>query len=72
MNAAEHFQVRHAIEQLSRSAKGRNAMRNVLAWLDHDGLSLDGDNKRAILSLIQLAWRLPGSTRDLIREAIDG
>ena len=60
-----------AAEQLSQSEKGRNALRRLLDWLDDDGLSLDGANKGAVLTLLNAAFgSYPGSARDAMREAL--
>lgn len=68
---ADRNRIQHCIKHLSVSERGRNSMRHVLNWLDQDGLLLDGDNKNAILILIDLAYRYPGSARDMMREAIE-
>lgn len=59
------------VAQLSKSQKGLSAMRRILACLDDGGLSLDHQNKDAILALIVPSWRFPGSTRDAMREAVE-
>lgn len=58
------------IRQLRQTQRGRSAMRHILAWLDDDGLGLDDKNQAAIISLIALAFRYPGSTRDAMREVV--
>lgn len=60
-----------AVKQLSRSRRGRNALRMLLALLDDGGISLDALNQFALLTLLQDAWAKPGSTRDLMREALE-
>jgi hypothetical protein len=70
MHPADANDLERWIKQLSKSAKGRNAMRHVLAWMDDDGLALDIHNQEAIWALIALCWRYPGSTRDAMREAV--
>lgn len=59
------------VAQLSKSDKGLSAMHHVLGWMDDEGLSLDGRNKVAILGLIELCWKHPGSTRDAMRDALE-
>ncbi|MBA4019177.1 MAG: hypothetical protein C0483_18580 [Pirellula sp.] len=62
--------VTESIKRLSASERGKSAMRQVLAWLDNDGLSLDDSNKDAIVALLISAWEHPGTVRDKMREAI--
>lgn len=60
-----------AANDLAKSNKGRSAMRHLLSWLDHDGLSLDFDNKeRALTLLIGAFGSYPGTARDAMREAL--
>lgn len=59
-----------AIAQLAKSQRGRNALRRLLEWLDDDGLGLDQHNQEAVYQVLAAAWCAPGSTRDLMREAI--
>ena len=59
-----------AIAQLGKSTRGRNTLRQLLAWLDSDGIGLDENNQTAVLHLLTEAWFRPGSTRDLMRDAI--
>ncbi len=63
--------IQTAVNQLGRSATGRWAMKDLLAFLDGAGLSLDATNKEAVLTLLSAAWDQPGATRDLMRAAID-
>ena len=60
-----------AISQLSRSQRGIRAMHALLAWLDDDGIGLDQTNQCCVLQLLRFAWQKPGSTRDLMRDAIE-
>lgn len=61
-----------SVQLLARSRIGRNAMRRVLAWLDDDGLSLDGQGQDAVQSLLAAAWGpYAGSTRDAMRAALE-
>ena len=59
------------VKQLSRSERGRNALRRLLEWLDDDGIGLDYANQTAVLNVIALAWRYPGGTRDAMREIVE-
>jgi hypothetical protein len=70
MIGADAIDLDRTIEQLSRSERGRSAIRHVLTWLDDDGLGLDEPNQDAILILIGVAWRWPTSARDAMRETI--
>lgn len=63
------LEIERAVEQLCQSARGRSAIQHVLAWLDDDGLALDGTNQKAITFLISRAFELPMSTRDAMRAA---
>ena len=57
-----------AANTLSRSARGREAMRVLLAWLDDTGLGLDSQNQEAVLILLQGAFAFPGTARDVMRD----
>lgn len=59
-----------AIEQLRKSSRGVRSLRAILDWLDADGIGLDEFNQNAVITLIGYAWRQPGSTRDLMRDAL--
>lgn len=69
MHPSQQQDLDYAIGQLARSGRGKSAMRQVLAWMDNDGLSLDHLNQEAIVMLIQLCWSQPMATRDAMREA---
>lgn len=46
-------------------------MKHVLDMLDGDGLGLDSDNQRAVLTLVVGAWQgYQQTARDLIRESL--
>jgi membrane protein required for beta-lactamase induction len=72
MHPADANDLTRYIKQLSKSQKGRNAIRHILTWLDDDGLALDYANQDAIVGVIWMAWKYPGSTRDAMRQAIGG
>lgn len=58
-------------KHLSRSDKGRDALERVLDWLESSGLSLDGRNQQAILTLLENAWGgYAGTVRDVMHEAL--
>jgi len=64
--------VRWAVQRLSRTSRGRSAMRHVLAWLEDDGLGLDCRNQADILTVLQGAWGAwPGSVREFMREQLE-
>ncbi|MBI2497953.1 MAG: hypothetical protein HYV75_08615 [Opitutae bacterium] len=70
MNSAEQ-NIKAATQQLRRSERGRGALRHVLDLLEGDGLGLDGENQRAVLTLIVGAWQgHPETVRDMAREAL--
>ena len=71
MPAATPTDLTAAATQLANSRVGRNALRAILDWLDADGLTLDGDNQAAILTLLEGAWGpYAGTARDAMREAL--
>jgi hypothetical protein len=45
-----------AAKQLADSRQGRAAMEGLRRWLTDVGLTLDGRNKEAVLTLLQGAW----------------
>ena len=45
-----------AAMQLGRSDKGQQAMRDLLAFLENGGISLDGNNQLHVLCLLSGAW----------------
>ncbi len=60
-----------AANRMARSTKGRNALNRLLDWLDDDGLSLDGENKAAVMTLLLGAFgSYPGTARDAMRDAV--
>jgi hypothetical protein len=64
--------LREAVDDLSKTERGRSAMCHLLAWLDDDGLGLDERNQEAYLIVLHLAWNgYAGTTRDLLREAVE-
>ncbi len=65
-------QIDKAVCQLNKSSAGRNAIKSLLAWLEDDGLTLDGQNQNAVFLLLESAWGgFAGTTRDLMRETIE-
>jgi hypothetical protein len=61
-----------AAARLNRSEKGRQAMRDLLAFLDNGALTLDYDNQSAVLTLLTGAWgQYAGTARDVMREALE-
>lgn len=60
-----------AVEQLNRSDKGRTAMRDLLAFLENGGISLDGNNQHHVLCLLSGAWgNYAGTTLEALRSAV--
>lgn len=59
-----------ALNQLSRSERGLNAIAQLLEWLDEGGIELDYRNKLAVVQMLEEAWKNPGSGRDLMRETL--
>ena len=45
-----------AVVQLGRSEKGQQAMRDLLAFLENGGISLDTENQLHFLCLLSGAW----------------
>ena len=61
--------VERAAAHLDKTDKGRQAARDLLALLEHGGLSLDVDNQLAVLVLLRGAWgEYAGTVRSLLRE----
>jgi hypothetical protein len=54
---------------LSESEKGRQAMRDLLAFLDNGAVGLDEQNQAAIMALLDGAWgEYAGTARDVMRD----
>ena len=45
-----------AVVQLNRSDKGKQAMRDLLAFLENGGISLDAENQLHFVCLLSGAW----------------
>lgn len=53
---------------LNRSDKGRQAMRDLLAFLENGGISLDADNQLHVARLLTGAWgSYAGTTLEALR-----
>ena len=64
--------VEEAVSHLARSRHGREAMQSLLSWLDANGCSLDQVNQECVFTVLEAAWgAYAGTTRDLMREALD-
>lgn len=62
----------NAAEQLSHSSHGRQAMTDLLTFLDNSGLSLDGENRQHIITLLVGAWgSYAGTARDVMRDIVE-
>lgn len=60
-----------AVAQLGRSEKGQQAMRDLLAFLENGGISLDAENQLHVNRLLAGAWgEFAGTTLDLLREMV--
>ena len=60
-----------AVTNLSRSDKGRQAMRDLLAFLENAGISLDAENQRHVLCLLSGAWgSYAGTTFEALRSVV--
>ena len=56
---------------LNRSDKGRQAMRDLLAFLENGGISLDGDNQQHVTCLLAGAWgNYAGTTLEALRSVV--
>lgn len=61
-------QIEAAVQQLRRSERGQGAAQHVLDFLNGDGLGLDAENQRAVLTLIVGAWQgYPQTVRDALQ-----
>lgn len=57
-----------AVVQLGRSEKGKQAMRDLLAFLENGGISLDADNQLHVACLLAGAWgNYSGTTLEALR-----
>lgn len=59
-----------AAEQLARSERGATALRSISELLATGGIGLDGDNQRAVLTLLIVAWRRPSAADNAIVKAL--
>jgi hypothetical protein len=60
-----------AARRLCESRRGRNTLTHLLDWLDGEALGLDGENVRAVMTLLAGAFgRFPGSTREMMRTVL--
>ncbi|MDB4798962.1 hypothetical protein OAH36_05145 [Verrucomicrobia bacterium] len=54
---------------LAESEKGRQAMRDLLAFLDNGAIGLNEQNQAAIMALLDGAWgEYAGTARDVMRD----
>ena len=57
-----------AVVQLNRSDKGKQAMRDLLAFLEYGGIRLDADNQLHVACLLSGAWgSYSGTTLEALR-----
>ena len=60
-----------AVTNLGRSDKGRQALRDLLAFLENGGISLDGNNQLHVLYLLSGAWgSYSGTTLEALRAMV--
>ena len=60
-----------AVTNLNRSDKGQQSMRDLLAFLENGGISLDGNNQLHVLSLLSGAWgNYAGTTLEALRSMV--
>lgn len=72
MTPITQTQITRAISILSKSERGRAAMRDSLSMLDNGGISLDAFGQVALITLLTAAFTShPGTARDAMREAIE-
>jgi hypothetical protein len=62
--------IQKSIVQLSQSERGHEAMTRLLSLLENGGMSLDGQNQHAILTLFLGAFELPSTTLVALRNAV--
>ena len=63
--------LKRAVSNLDRSDKGRQAMRDLLAFLENGGISLDGDNQLHVACLLAGAWgNYSGTTLEALRSVV--
>lgn len=65
-------ELKEAALQLTRSARGRDALAGLLEWINAHGLGLDAKNQEAVIDLLMIGVWGPesGETRDIIQEAL--
>ena len=60
-----------AASQLNKSERGRQAMRDLLSFLDNGAMSLDAKNGEAVITILRGAWgELAGTTKDALRDLV--
>ena len=63
--------IQTAVEQLSKSSRGREAMEALLPWLTRHGVGLDTHNQAAVANLLEHFWNgKSGTVADAMRTAI--
>lgn len=67
-------QITDAVDQLSRTAWGRDALRRIFDWFEEGGgRGLDAPSKAAARTLLDAAWgSFPGTAREAMRLALAG
>ena len=59
MNTHTEADLRWAVDRLSKTDPGRNALRHLLTWLDEDGVGLDQVSQEAVYMLLAGVWGRP-------------
>ena len=71
MRLIEREILEQAVDRLSKTEHGKNAIRHILKFMD-DGVTCPGvDNQEAVFTILRYAWGgFKGSARELMRKAI--
>lgn len=63
--------IQNAVDQLSKSSRGRGAMQSLLDWVTQHGVGLDGDNWLAVHTLLDYTQGgLSGTVTDTMRQSL--
>ena len=55
--------------KLAESDKGKQAMRDLLAFLENGAIGLDDQNQAAVIAILDGAWgEYAGTARDVMRD----
>jgi hypothetical protein len=72
VRASKRMALVNAAQRLSKTDKGRDALRRLLDWMEEGGgLSLDGRSKSDVALLLQGAWgEFAGTAREEMHAAL--